>query len=629
MFLLLSSVSTYAQADKPLRGLNIMLDPGHGGADSGAVGPTNLKESDTNLRVARYLRMLLEHDGANVSMTREKPDTTLSLSKRVSLSKAAMPDLFVSIHHNASLSPRKENQSEIYYDAKDHGISRLVADNMNQMLAEKQYAGASKLIPAGFYVLRNNTAPSILTEGSYISIPESERELRSGKGLTKEAEILWKSIRKAYKNGPLKLNLYIGKDEKITTYSPYFNCIFTSNKVINSINARVNGAATTNIGIRTLTAYPITYTLYNTEPLKSGNYELIFSAVSSDGTPSPRKTVQLNVELPIAKAEMLGIAPYIPENFKGRFPLIVKLYDSEGNLNTRKAAITIKYSNGRTIDVKTSESGISTCYIDLDGTEKGNLELELFADGNNYSKLSLPIVAPAKRFVLGKLIGLNNQPLINAQIKHNGETLTNTTSDGIFYFSYPLENNEFNIEIQPGYGYKSIETTLDTDGEPVILPQIKLEAIAPALLNKKIAVMAAPALNETARNIIKPLIQSGAKVTRLRLPSEMSHPEYQAVLEANLIKDLNIIISLKCEKVKEIQVRHYHSSKNGKALANAIVNTFKENYPNISIKSCAGSDYELGHTGATTVVLAIPVNPDNETREALADQLSKALKNSN
>ena len=54
-----------------------------------------------------------------------------------------------------------------------------------------------------------------------------------------------------------------------------------------------------------------------------------------------------------------------------------------------------------------------------------------------------------------------------------------------------------------------------------------------------------------------------------------------------------------------------------------------DNYPNIKVKSCAGSDYELGHTGATAVVIAIPSHPTENTREALVNYLSQALKSGN
>ena len=622
---LLSAIPSFAQINKPLAGLNIMLDPGHGGRDSGAVGPMGLKESDTNLRVAQYLRMLLEHDGAKVTMTRNKKDSSLSLSNRVAKSNEAMPDLFISIHHNASLHPRSTNQSEIYYDAKDHGLSRHIGESLNKELGEKQFAGNSKIIPAGFYVLRNNNAPSVLTEGSYISIPESERNLRSGKGLTKEAEILWKSIRKAYANGALKIDLYNGKDNNLNLNTPYFNCIFTSNKPIKEVNARIS-EANSNVGIRSLMPYPITYTLYNEEPLKSGNYELIFSAVSYDGMPSARKKVKLNVELPIANASLESVAPIIPLGFKGKFPVNVKIFDSLGNLNTRVMPITVKYNQERTCELTTTANGFATGYLELDGNETGTISLEAYAEGNKIAESKIPVGTPAERFVLGKLTGYNNMPLSKAVIKHNGETIAQTGFDGSFYFAYPKTTNEYEIEVVPAYGHKAFTETIKTEGEPVILPILTAEAIAPSLLNKKIGIMAPNSMNETARSIIKPLIQAGAKPIRLRMPNDMSHPEYQAVLEANLIKDLGLIVSLKAENSKNIQIRHYHSSKNGKKLADAVKANFAKRYPKANIVSCPGSDYELGHTGSTALVISIPSKPTDSTREEIANEITQALK---
>ena len=156
---------------------------------------------------------------------------------------------------------------------------------------------------------------------------------------------------------------------------------------------------------------------------------------------------------------------------------------------------------------------------------------------------------------------------------------------------------------------------------------LEAQAVSPALLNKKIAIMAPNTLDNMASNLIKPLAYAGAKVTRLNMPENMDRPDFQAVLEANLIKNLYLLISMKVENIKDIQIRHYHSSKNGKKLADAVKNTFMQNYPNISVKSCAGSDYELGHTGATTIVIAIPAQPDEHTREALINQVSHALSN--
>ena len=621
---LLSTVSAFAQNAKPLKGLNIMLDPGHGGTDPGAIGRLGLKESDTNLRVARYLGMLLRHDGANVTFTREEPDKSKTLAQRVALSNEAMPDLFISIHHNASLNPNPKNRSEIYYNALDQGVSKYVSNYLTNGLSEAKYAGESVTIPAGFYVLRNNNAPAILTEGSYISIPESEKQLRSGKGLTKEAEILWRAIRKAYENGAFKLDFYTAPKDELVLDSPYFNLLFTSTKAVEAVKARIGNLDIGYLGLKNIMAYPMTYSLYNTKPLKSGSYEMTLMAESYDGTPAPNKKIKFIVALPIKKVETKLVAPYIPMGFKGRFPIDIKIYDEQGNLNTRSAIAKLEYGNKKS-EILTDPSA----FIELDGTESNEIKLKLSVEESNETIVSIPIVMPIQRFVLGKLTGFNNIPLANAKIRHNGKTITTTNQSGLFYFDYPLTTNEYKIEVQPQIGHNPLIYTIKTYGEPVILPLLNADAVSPALYNKQIAVMAPEQLNDMVRSLTKPLVYAGAKVTRLNLPQDMERPEYQAVMEANLIKDLNIVISLKSENIKNIEIRHYHSSKNGKKLADAVKNTFMDNYPNIKVKSCAGSDYELGHTGATAVVIAIPSHPTENTREALVNYLSQALKSGN
>ena len=108
-----------------LTGKKILIDPGHGGSSSGAIGKNGTKEKVVNLAVARILKVLLEQQGASVYMTREEdvPDSlTVKLNIREDLASrclfrdSIMPDLFVSIHHNGSEDgSRKVNIPKIFY----------------------------------------------------------------------------------------------------------------------------------------------------------------------------------------------------------------------------------------------------------------------------------------------------------------------------------------------------------------------------------------------------------------------------------------------------------------------------------------------------------------------------------
>lgn len=112
----------------------IMIDPGHGGSDSGAIGKMGTREKDITLDLAKRLRERLEKYGNyNVLMTRED-DSTISLQKRVELAHSNRADLFISIHLNY-LPFKPLNIIETYY----FGPS---SDDRTLKLAEKENAGS-------------------------------------------------------------------------------------------------------------------------------------------------------------------------------------------------------------------------------------------------------------------------------------------------------------------------------------------------------------------------------------------------------------------------------------------------------------------------------------------------------
>jgi N-acetylmuramoyl-L-alanine amidase len=109
----------------PLSVRKIVLDPGHGGRDNGAMTPAGLREKDLTLDVARRLRRLLLDQAFEVLMTRDR-DETVSLRQRAQVANAEGADLFVSIHVN-SVPARECHAVETYYlgRATDPVVERL------------------------------------------------------------------------------------------------------------------------------------------------------------------------------------------------------------------------------------------------------------------------------------------------------------------------------------------------------------------------------------------------------------------------------------------------------------------------------------------------------------------------
>ncbi len=107
----------------------IVIDPGHGGKDPGAIGKTGLKEKDVNLDIAKRLASILEKDRVSVVLTRSV-DRFIALPRRVEIANESNADLFISIHSNAN-RVRSMNGFEVYY------VSPTVSDSERSLQAAK------------------------------------------------------------------------------------------------------------------------------------------------------------------------------------------------------------------------------------------------------------------------------------------------------------------------------------------------------------------------------------------------------------------------------------------------------------------------------------------------------------
>ncbi|VIH37067.1 N-acetylmuramoyl-L-alanine amidase [Clostridioides difficile] len=159
-------------------GKTVMIDPGHGGSDTGTTGKPlgGIKEKDYTLNTSLATTEYLRSKGFNVIMTRDT-DKTLSLGNRTALSNSLRPDLFTSIHYNAS--DTTGNGVEVFYKLKDKdgGTTKTVATNILNRILEKfnlKNRGAKTRTLSTdptkdyLYVLRNNDMPAVLVECAFL-----------------------------------------------------------------------------------------------------------------------------------------------------------------------------------------------------------------------------------------------------------------------------------------------------------------------------------------------------------------------------------------------------------------------------------------------------------------------------
>lgn len=109
----------------------IVLDPGHGGFDAGAVNGSGLQEKDLTLEFGRRVKALLERDGSIAVHLTRTDDTFVPLARRTGYANTRKADAFVSLHLNASPSHQLRGLESYYLDTTDDEASRLLAEREN------------------------------------------------------------------------------------------------------------------------------------------------------------------------------------------------------------------------------------------------------------------------------------------------------------------------------------------------------------------------------------------------------------------------------------------------------------------------------------------------------------------
>ncbi len=152
----------------------IGIDPGHGGIDPGAIGPTGVREADITLELSFLLADTLKDKGHYVVLTRVE-DEAVSLKNRVGLLNDAGCDLVLSIHINAFDNPEPDYLSA--WICGRGGQAEIIANDLISALAAATGWPDGGVRVKGFYVLRRTDAPAVLLELGFISTPDQEQQL--------------------------------------------------------------------------------------------------------------------------------------------------------------------------------------------------------------------------------------------------------------------------------------------------------------------------------------------------------------------------------------------------------------------------------------------------------------------
>ena len=153
--------------------LLVVLDPGHGGSDPGAVGIGGLQEKQIVLPIAQQVAAYLEQQGVQVILTRTD-DSDVELEPRVQIAEQSNASLFVSIHANSISMDRPEvNGVETYYFSSGEQMAQVIQDS----LVQGTDMNDKGIHQARFYVLRRTTMPAVLIETGFVTGREDAAHL--------------------------------------------------------------------------------------------------------------------------------------------------------------------------------------------------------------------------------------------------------------------------------------------------------------------------------------------------------------------------------------------------------------------------------------------------------------------
>ena len=192
-----SSTDAGIAAITGLAGHSITIDAGHGGNDSGAIGPTGVTEKSVTLRVALALQKILASEGATVYMTRTT-DTEVSpkgadasdieeLQARCDVANQHDSDIFISIHMDSFTNGAAKGTTGYYY-ALGSKKSRDLADKVRAGVIDQIGTSSRGTQSCNFYVVKHTDMPATLVEVAFISNPTEEKLMNSEDGVQKAAQ---------------------------------------------------------------------------------------------------------------------------------------------------------------------------------------------------------------------------------------------------------------------------------------------------------------------------------------------------------------------------------------------------------------------------------------------------------
>ena len=532
-----------------LKGFTICLDPGHGGqahVPDYKRGPTGLREAEVNLKVAFYLREMLQKVGVTVLMTRVD-DSYVSLPMRSQIANESGADFFISLHHNGIDNNPKVNYTSTWYhnDADDSRHSLDLARYIQQGVSDALRLPSSpasglysdKLVTAaGFGVLRMTECPAVLCEASFLSNPEEEARLRDDNYLRKEAYGYFLGIAR-YVEGGFPRGVLVNPQHQsvVQTKTPMLQI-----RVMDGLHER--GAwmlkrqqvFTDSIRVKVdNVSVPYHYdrdadliTVHIKKPLSNGRHFVQTELVNYYGNHSLPVPQWFKVAPPVSQMQLKTWTDTLPADGKSYVGISATAQDADGMPIADDEPIDAKTSNGVLAETRQlSKNGTAQFYLYAPDTH-GTATVQV-SYGNIHQSVTVHFEDTDSAIVQGQISDASSgKPLQDVQVQTNSGLTATTDAEGHFFITTSsihkdVGGTETKLHISKK-GYYADEHQIRIEQNQATIVRAKLHPIADGAFDSTIIVLdsrsRAPATKQLIETLQQMLELAGAKVYNIYTP---------------------------------------------------------------------------------------------------------------
>jgi len=607
----------------------IAIDPGHGGPERGAIGMHGITEAEVNLTVALHLWGLLKQAGARPILTRLSDQSLYNaqefiladdLALRKKIGTDAEADLFVSIHHNASLN-RSKNTLIVFYAMADPYRSRDAARSIGSALQHSLGQNSHSIQAGNYTVLRSNPAPAILGEASFISNKKNELDLAYTRTLTAEARGYFEGILAHFNRGVPKVrNLQAAGPENARP--PIRACLDPGHEHgwidISSVTATIDGNA-----VREIKAEQNCIKLIPPE-LANGPHRACVAFRNTQGN-SARHCIDFAVALQPHNLEITSGFSVIPPDPRVATAIDIYVRDRLGRPVVDGTPVAITTSAGTLLHAETHTTNGHARTMLAAGEHAGAATLQA-TSGNARAGRQIRFAKPDKALLTLSVRDPAGQPINGAALKF-GTILAHSDRYGCLQAEIEQAGQkQFQLVKQ---GYEPYVFTLNPVIGALTIKNAVLQPIDEGVFHNRTIMLDPEGSNAAAIPVLKILkdkIEHAGGRALLTWQNDPAPTYRERVMRASA-ETADVFLCVSAES-RRSSAGHYHRSAPGLELAQRLQETFAEQ-DITGWRKCAirhSTHNAVLHTSMPAVELALPRKLTRKKPQVVAQAMYDALR---